>query len=261
MVKFTPDVDKFEFDYDKSELIRENCKQIINPDDACAMGFALDLKKRYPDIQIEAVLMAPLSVLPQAEDIARRGIDFVTVLSDKAFAGSDTLATRRVLGTYVSRQDYDVILTGSRSLDGDTAQVPAELAAYLRLDCMTGITKIEETSFLNGRPVVTVETENETYLYEIPLPAVLGLSSSSGYRLPFVRFADLDLDVNGRVRIIGSDGIGFPVEMAGNAGSATKVLRTFTAKYEQKKERILVRNDEEGVETVYRFLKEKGYLK
>lgn len=259
-VKFTPDVDSFVYDYEKQELIRENGKQIINPDDACAMGFALQLKKKHPGIEIEAVTMAPLGILEAAKDIARRGIDRVTVLSDTGFALSDTLATSRVLGWYISRQKVDAVLTGCRSLDGDTGHTPAELAGYLGLDCLLGITAIDETSFLDGKPVVEVDTELDTQVYEVPLPAVLGISKESGFRLPFVRYADLDLDVSDRLKVLGAEELDFPRELAGAAGSATKVVRTYTQEYTQKQERILVRDDDAGVETVYCFLKEKGYL-
>ena len=68
LVKFTPDVDAFEYDYENNVLIRDNVKQIINPDDACALGFAIRLKKKYPEIQIEVVTMGPLSVKKNMED-------------------------------------------------------------------------------------------------------------------------------------------------------------------------------------------------
>lgn len=259
-VKFTPDVDSFVYDYEKQELIRENTKQIIGPDDACALGFALKIKKEHPDITIEAVTMAPLSILEEARNLARRGIDEVTVLSDPAFALSDTLATSRVLKSYIGRLEYDVILTGSRTLDGDTGHIPAQLAALLGLECMSGITRIDEASFLEKRPVIEVDTELDTQIYEIALPAVLGVSSRSGYRLPFVRYADLDLDVSRQLKVLRAEELDFKREQAGAAGSATKVAKTYTQSYAGKKERIFVHDDEEGVECVFRFLKEKGYL-
>ena len=74
LVKFTPDVDSFEYDYEKNVIVRDNVKQIINPDDACALGFALRLKKKNPELEIEVVTMAPLSAKKQMEDILRRRI-------------------------------------------------------------------------------------------------------------------------------------------------------------------------------------------
>jgi len=260
LVKFTPDVDAFEYDYENHVLLRENIKQILNPDDACALGFALRLKKKVPEIEIEIVTMAPLNTMNLVEDLLRRNVDRATLLSDPQFGGSDTLATSRIIGTYLQSAEYDVILTGSHTLDGDTAHVPAQLAEYLNLDHMSGIVRIDENSFLNGAPLVDVDTEKYAETYEIPFPAVLSVCRESKYKLPFVRFADLDLDVRDRVQIVGHEVLGLGGEQTGIHGSATKVIRTFTKTYDEKKEKIVVQNDRDGIEVVYQFLKEKGYL-
>lgn len=260
LLKFTPDVDAFEYDYEKNALIRENVKQIINLDDACALGFALNLKKKHPEIEIEAVTMGPSSVRSLMEDILRRRVDKGTILSDPAFSGSDTLATSLILGSYLKRISYDVILTGTQTLDGDTAHVPSQLAEYLGIEQMTSITKIEETSFLSGAPLVEVDTEHFTDTYKIPFPAVLGIRRESRYKLPFVRFADLDLDVRDKLQIIDNSVLNIDTNFIGAAGSATRVVKTYMQTYEQK-EKIVVQNDKDGIETVYTFLKENGYLK
>lgn len=260
LLKFTPDVDAFEYDYEKNVLLRENVKQIINPDDACALGFALNLKKKNPDIEIEVVTMAPLSVRNMMEDILRRRVDRGTILSDPAFGGSDTLATSLILGEYLKRTDYDVILSGTQTLDGDTAHVPSQLAEFLGIGQMSAIIKIDEPSFLNGRPLVEVDTENFVDTYQLTFPALLSVRRESKYKLPFVRYADLDLDVSDKLRILDNSILRIDPAHIGLKGSATQVVKTYTQTYEQK-EKTVVQNNEEGIETVYRFLKENGYLK
>lgn len=260
LLKFTPDVDAFEYDYEKNVLIRENVKQIINPDDACALGFALNLKKKNPDIKIEAITMAPMSVKPLMEDVLRRRVDQGTILSDPAFGGSDTLATSLILGEYLKRTEYDVILAGTQTMDGDTAHVPSQLAELLDIGQISGIIKIDEASFLNGRPLVEVDTENFVDTYQLAFPALLSVRRESKYKLPFVRYADLDLDVSDRLQIIDNSVLCMDPAHIGLKGSATQVVKTYMQTYEQK-EKIIVRNDEEGIETVYKFLKENGYLK
>lgn len=259
LMKFTPDVDAFEYDYEKNVLIRENVKQIINPDDACALGYALGLKKKYPDIEIEVVTMAPLSVKNMMEDVLRRRVDRGTIISDPVFGGSDTLVTSQIIGTYLQSTDFDVILTGTQTLDGDTAHVPSQIAEFLGIGQMSAIIKIEEESFLNGMPVVEVDTENYLDTYRIPFPAVLSVRRESKYRLPFVRYADLEMDVSDRLKIVDHQMLGIDPASTGLKGSATRVVKTYTQTYERK-EKIVVHNDEEGIETVYRFLKENGYL-
>lgn len=260
LLKFTPDVDAFEYDYEKNVLIRENSKQIINLDDACALGFALRLKKKDPKIEIEVVTMGPPSVKPLMEDVLRRRVEKGTILSDPAFGGSDTQATSLILGTYLKTIQYDVILTGTQTLDGDTAHVPSQLAEYLDIGQMSAIMKIDEASFLEGAPLVEVENEYFTDTYKIAFPAVLGIRRESGYKLPFVRFADLDLDVSGSLEILDNRMLKVDTDRIGIGGSATRVVKTYMQKYEQK-EKLVVQNDQDGIETVYRFLKENGYLK
>lgn len=260
LLKFVPDVDAFEYDYEKNVLVRENAKQILNPDDACALGFALKLKKTNPEIEIEAVTMAPQSVKRFMEDILRRHVDRGTLLSDSLFAGSDTLATSLILGTYLKKTPYDVILTGSQSLDGDTAQVPAQIAEFLGISHISGIRKIDESTFLQGVPQVEIDTENYTDVYEVPFPAVLSVRKESKYRLPFVRYADLELDVSDRLQILNHHDLNVDFAKIGLKGSATRVVKTYSQTYENKEKKI-VQNDEEGIETVYQFLKEKGYIK
>lgn len=260
LVKFTPDVDAFEYDYENNVLIRDNIKQIINPDDACALGFALKLKKQNPEIQIEVVTMAPFSAKKYMEDILRRHVDRGTLISDSVFGGSDTQATSLILGAYLKKIEYDVILTGSQTLDGDTAHVPAQLAEYLGISQMSAIMKIDEDSFLKGVPLVEVDTEKFLDTYEIAFPAVLSLCKESRYRLPFVRFADLDLDVSDKLQIISNDALELDTSFIGLKGSATRVVKTYTQTYEEK-EKIVVCNDEDGIEAVYNFLEKHGYVK
>ncbi|MGL4607453.1 MAG: electron transfer flavoprotein subunit beta/FixA family protein [Eubacteriaceae bacterium] len=259
LVKFTPDVDAFEYDYENNVLIRENVKQIINPDDACALGLALELKKQVPELVIDVVTMGPLSVRGLMEDVLRRNIDHGIILSDVKFRGSDTLATSLIIGSYLQKVDYDAIFTGSHSLDGDTSHVPSQVAEFLGLDQMSYITKVDKTSFLRKQPRVEVDTEKYLDTYEMPLPSILSLSRESKIRLPFVRFADLDLDVSDRIQIIDNEFLKIDENKIGLKGSATKVVKTYTKEYE-KKERILVKNDNTGIEKVYDFLKEEGYI-
>lgn len=260
LLKFTPDVDSFEYDYTNHVLNRENSKMIINPDDACALGFALNLKKKHPDIEIEVVTMAPLSVKSMMEDVIRRRVNRGTILSDSAFGGSDTLTTSRIIAAYLKQTEYDVILTGTQTLDGDTAHVPSQLAEFLGIGQLSAITKIDEESFINGMPEVEADTENYVDVYRIPFPAVLSVRKESKYRLPFVRYADLEMDVSDRLQIVDHKMLGIDPLSAGLKGSATKVVKTYMQTYEQK-DKVIVHNDKDGIETVYRFLKDNGYLK
>jgi len=259
LVKFVPDVEDFAYDYDRQVLVRDNVRQIINPDDACALAFALQIKKREPDTVIEVVTMAPLSVSDQLEDLLRRNIDRATLLSDRKFGGSDTFATAGVLARYLERTPYDVILTGTHSLDGDTSHIPSQVAELRGLPQLTNVVAIDAGAFLSGRPEVEVDLDSTVMSFTVALPAVLGLRKESGLKLPFVAYGDIDRNVSSRLRVLSHRDLGLKSREIGMEGSRTKVKRSFSAT-RGKKDRIVVDTGPEGIETVYRFLKDRGFL-
>lgn len=261
LVKFTPNVDEFEYDHEKHVLIRDKGNMIINPDDACALGFALKLKKQHPDdIQVEVVSMAPMCAIPLMEEILRRRVEKGVLLSDIKFSGSDTLATSEILGAYLKLTEYDVILTGDHSVDGDTSQIPSQLSEMLSIPQISAVLKIDEPSFLEGQPIVEVDNDSHLDTYQVSFPAIISVARASKIRLPFVRFADLKMDVSDKLSILNADDLKLELASIGTAGSPTRVITTWTKEFEEKQERCIVKNDTEGVEAVYNFLKDRGYL-
>lgn len=258
VVKFVPDVDNFSYDHENHVLIRENSRMLINPDDACAIGFALKMKKQNPDVLIEVLTMGPKSVVALVEDILRVGADLGTVISDRLYAGSDSYVTSRILGRYLSSAEYDFILTGSHAVDGDTSHVPSQIAELLDLNHLSGISRIDE-SLDGSMAVVDVEDERSLCTYEMDLPAVLSLSRESAYRLPYVRYKNLNRDVTHRLNKLSNRDLGFREDEVGLKGSLTSVARTYTKQYEVRK-RLVVGTDDNGIDAVFDFLKEKRFI-
>jgi electron transfer flavoprotein beta subunit len=95
--------------------------------------------------------------------------------------------------------------------------------------------------------------------YEIPLPAVISLRKDRKYKLPYIKYAELSRDVKDRIQIIDNAQLGLATEQIGIGGSLTQISSTFVKSME-KKERRIVRNDEEGIDLVYSFLKERGFV-
>ncbi|MGD1821554.1 MAG: electron transfer flavoprotein subunit beta/FixA family protein [Pleomorphochaeta sp.] len=259
LVKFVPDVDNFSYNYETHTIIRQDSSMNINPDDACALGFALNIKKKNPDTFIEVISMAPKSLIPQIENILRVGFDKATLISDSLYAGSDTYVTSKILSKHLSTINYDCILSGTHSIDGDTSHVPSQIAQCLKLDHLNSISKIDETSFGREVATVNVENENSSVTYEIKLPAILSLTRESNYRLPYVRYKNLNLDVSDKIQIISNKQLKFDESTIGIKGSLTKVNSTHVKKYETRDKKI-VQADEEGVQVIYEFLKEKGFI-
>lgn len=259
VIKYVPDVDHFKYDYENNTLIRDHVRLTLNPDDACAVAFALKLKEKCPNTYIEVVTMAPNSIMPHMEDLLRLGVDKGVILSDRAFAGSDTYATSKVLARYLSNQEYEYILSGTHALDGDTSHIPAQLAERLGLNQISSIVKIDLDSFNEAKCFVTVEHESATITYEVAQPAVLSLTRESGYKLPYVKRSDMNKDVKDAMFILDKENLGLNEEEVGLKGSLTKVAKTYTKQYE-KRDKNVVKADESGVETVFNFLKDKGIL-
>ncbi len=259
VVKFVPDVDNLRYDFENNKLIREDMRLILNPDDACAVAFALKVKEKLAGTVIEVVTMAPVKIVPHLEDLIRLGVDKGVILSDKAFAGSDTYVTSKVLSRYLMGQHYDCILTGTHAVDGDTAHVPAQLGEWLGLNQMSGITMVDLEKFNKEFAYVNVDNDQTSITYEVSLPAVLSLTRESGYKLPYIRKDEINRDVKSSIYILDSEDLGLKKGQTGLKGSLTRVVEAYTKQYE-KRDRTLVKVDNDGVETVFRYIKEKGFI-
>jgi electron transfer flavoprotein beta subunit len=259
MVKFVPDVDNFKYDFESNTVVRENVRMIVNPDDACAVAFALKVKEKRPETTVEIVTMAPQSVLPLVEELLRIGVDKATFISDTVFSGGDSYATSRVISRYLKTADYDLILTGSHAIDGDTSHVPSQVGELLNLCQMSNVIHIDESLLNKKKAVFTVDSEESVSIYEVTLPAVLSLQRESKYKLPYIKYEDLNKDVKCKINMISNSKLNFAPSKVGLKGSLTKVNRTFVKEY-KKRDKLVVSNNEEGIERVYSFLKEKGFV-
>ncbi len=118
---------------------------IFNPEDLNALELALQIKEENPGATIELLTMGP----PRAADIIReglfRGADGGYLLTDRAFAGADTLATSYALSCAIKKiGDYDIIISGRQAIDGDTAQVGPQVAEKLGIPQITYAEEIVE---------------------------------------------------------------------------------------------------------------------
>jgi electron transfer flavoprotein beta subunit len=266
LLKFVPDTDKLVYNDGGKLLWREKMELTLNPDEASALAWALALRKSGnagADVEIEALSMAPLKVADAARDLLRIGVDRFFLISDPLFAGSDTLATSRVLVRGIAMREaesgrYDLILCGTRSLDGDTSHIPAQIAALLGRPVITGVYRL---SLAEEEECVIAETEDEdsVYTWELQLPAVAGFVPRRELRLPFVRYADLDKDVDDCLYRLSGVELGLKQEETGLAGSRTRVERTFAKTLPPKKQSV-VYGSAEGAAQVLALLQENGFL-
>jgi len=175
-MKQVPDTQEVKIDPETGTLIREGAPTIINPEDKNALEEALRIKAESPDAHITALSMGP----PQAASILREalamGADKAILVSDRAFAGSDTLATSYILAGAIRKiKDYDLILCGRQAIDGDTAQVGPQIAECLHVPQVTYAQKIEVK-----KDLVTVQSNFGRIMRTVMVepPALITVSSS-----------------------------------------------------------------------------------
>lgn len=142
-IKQVPDTAEVKINPLTNTLIREGVPSIINPYDLHAIEAALHIREKKGG-KVTVITMGP----PQAEEALREavsmGADDVRLLSDKAFAGSDTWATSYTLSKAIEKLGYDIILCGKQAIDGDTAQVGPEIAEFLNIPHIAYVKKFEE---------------------------------------------------------------------------------------------------------------------
>lgn len=259
LVKLVPDVDDFTYDYDRHVLVRDGVRQTINPEDAVAVAFALQVKEAAPETLVETITMGPSSATPHLADLVRRGVDRATLISDLRYVGSDTYVTSRILARAIERRRPDWIFSGTHSLDGGTAHVPPQIAEVLGIAQLSEVVDVGTEGFLAGRAVVDVDAETAIVRFAVDPPAVLSFQYTSRAKLPYIPYEKIDLDVSDRIEIVDNGTLGFDDGEVGLRGSLTKVVRAEVRKFERK-DTVFVRCDDAGIETVYGFLKEKGFV-
>ena len=150
---------------------------IFNPEDLNALEQALQLKEQNPGSTITILTMGP----PRAAEIIReamyRGADTGIVLTDRAFAGADTLATSYALSVAIRHiGKYDIIIGGRQAIDGDTAQVGPQVAEKLGLP---QVTYAEKVNVANGKATIKRRLEHRVETVECPLPLVVTVNGSA----------------------------------------------------------------------------------
>ncbi|WP_300110290.1 electron transfer flavoprotein subunit beta/FixA family protein [uncultured Alistipes sp.] len=251
-IKQVPDTTEIKLDPVKGTMIREGVPSIMNPDDKGGLEMALQLKDKF-GAEVTVLTMGPM----QAEAILREafamGADKAILLSDRKFAGADTLATSNTLAGALRALDYDLIITGRQAIDGDTAQVGPQIAEHLDLP---QVTYVEDLQF-DGKKTFTVRkaTEDGYQILEVDAPCVLTvLSSANKARYMSVRGIVEAFDKP--IETWGFDNITVDESKIGLNGSPTRVAKSF-GKALKAAGQIYEVEPTEAVDIIINKLKEK----
>ncbi|MDE2788624.1 MAG: FAD-binding protein [Chloroflexota bacterium] len=177
-VKFVPVVSRIEFDYENKVIQREGVPSEINPFDLLGINMAVDLKADSEDSVI-ALSMGPPNAAEGLTQCYALGADRGILLSDRALAGSDTLATAQALALALQRESPDLIVCGRNSSDAETGQVGPEVAELMGLPHVSNVRKLDVDRA--GNRIVAERATDEGYqVIECPLPAVVCVTEGAG---------------------------------------------------------------------------------
>ena len=234
--KQVPDTDDIKWT-ENNTLSREGVESIINPYDTYALEAALTIKdiksKLNPKIDIipeedtivTTISMGPKQAINMLKETIACGADNSFLLSDKAFAGSDTNATAKVLSKAIKEKipNFDLILCGQQAIDGDTAQTGPSIAQNLNIAMVSNVKTIKEVqkNFLLVEKIVDDGYE----LLQVFLPAVVCMTKSRlELRLP--KIANRIKAQDTEIPIYTAEDINIDPETIGFKGSPTYVKRT-----------------------------------
>ena len=159
---------------------RAELPAIFNPEDLNALEQALRLKDAYPGTTVTLLTMGPGRAAEIIREGLYRGADGGYLLTDRAFAGADTLATSYALATAIKKiGDYDIIIGGRQAIDGDTAQVGPQVAEKLGLTQVTYAEEILNVDEKNRSITVKRHIDGGVETVEGPLPIVITVNGSA----------------------------------------------------------------------------------
>lgn len=224
LIKQVPDTTDIQIDRETNTLIREGVPSIINPFDMYALEEGLRLRERAGEGTVTVMSMGPPQVETALRDAMALGADDVVLLSDRAFAGSDTWSTSYTLAAGIRKLgSFDVILCGKQAIDGDTAQVGPGVAQFLDLPQVTYVRKLE----VEGAHAVAERMMEDGYdIVRVKLPAVFTVVKEINEpRLPSLKGKMRAKKAD--VRVLGRDDLDVDPAELGLDGSPTRVIRIF----------------------------------
>ena len=243
-VKQVPDTTDIQIDPETNTLVREGVPSILNPFDEFAIEEGLRIREKYGG-KVTVITMGP----PQADDVLRTalamGVDEVALLSDMAFAGSDTLATSYALSKSIEKiGGVNLVITGKQAIDGDTAQVGPGIASRLGFSQLTYVSRVEDINVDYGKIIVDRLLDGGIERVEAQLPALLTVVKDINVpRQPSI--LKMKKARNAEIPVRSAQDIEAEPDRIGHDGSPTWVEKIFSP--EQKKRGEIFKGESDEV--------------
>jgi electron transfer flavoprotein beta subunit len=267
-IKQVPESSNVKMDPATGTMMRAGVETVVNPLDLYAIETALRLREQYGG-EVCALSMGPSGAMRVLREAAAMGCDRCALLSDKCFGGADTWATSYTLAQGVKKLselffgkafDFDIIVTGERATDGDTAQVGPALAAWLGLPALTYVSKIESAG--GGRIQAERLVEEGYEILDAPMPCLITVVKEIAVpRLPTLRGKIKSMKMD--IPILTADDLDVNQEYLGLKGSPTRVVKIDTPSVSRGGKTIKVHDEESltlAVDELVSLFTEKGIL-
>lgn len=229
-IKQVPDSAQIRVHPVTNTIMRQGVPAIVNPYDLFALEEALRLKDKFGG-RVTMLCMGP----PQAEDALKKcisfGADDAILVTDRAFAGADTLATSYALAAAIKtigkEQKVDLVFTGKQTIDGDTAQVGPGIAKRLGLQLLTYVSRIVELDLESNHIVVERRAEGGVQVLKTAVPALITMLENTN-EMRFANMTNMLRAARYNVRKWNKDEAGIEdVSKIGLKGSPTVVSKVF----------------------------------
>ncbi len=246
---------------------RAALEAIFNPEDLNALEQALRIKDQIPGSEVSLLTMGPGRAAEVIREGLYRGADGGVLLTDRKFAGSDTLATSYAIATTIKGMEYDVVIAGRQAIDGDTAQVGPQVAEKLSIPQVTYVEEIEKIDAKSM--VIRRRLDNGVEHVRAPFPVLLTVHSSAPKCRPRIarnvmkfkhartltELQDATEDYTRmfhdrpylKIREMGVADIGADEEALGLSGSPTKVKKIENVVFKAKDAKV-INSDDKNIE-------------
>jgi len=223
-IKQVPETTEVRINPETNTLIREGVPSIVNPFDENAVEAALKLREKHGG-KVTVITMGPPQASEALKTTLAMGADEVFLVSDRAFAGSDTWATSYTLSQTIKKLGaFDLIICGKQAIDGDTAQVGPGIAEWLKIPQVTFAVKIEAEG---NKAKVERLLEEINEVVETPLPAVVTVVKQINEpRMPSLK--GMMKAKKAEIKTLKASDIEAEEKNIGLNGSPTQVVKIFT---------------------------------
>ncbi len=255
-IKQVPNTTEIRIDPVTNTLIRDGVESIINPDDKSALECALKIKEQT-GAEVNVVCMGPAQAEIALREALAMGADNAYLVSDRAFAGSDTLATSTIIAAALHKIGFDLIIAGRQAIDGDTAQVGPQIAEHLGIP---QVTYCGEIKYVKKTKTFTVKRifEDRYQILSVAAPALITVLGAN-VKPRYMNVGDIIAQDEKEIKVLTFADLGCAPENIGLGGSPTKVKSTFTKQYDSEKQLVEL-SPQEAAKLIADKLQEKHII-